>query len=398
LRASRASAGIPAAELESRRERLLEHVRRERLTGYVLFDASYIRYFTGFGFLSTERPVVFAQSAAGDMVVFVPEFEVERVRAETAFERIESYPEYPGTEHPMSILSRLLFDLGIRDTIGADQDGYPGILGYQGPALSEVTASSVAPLAEVIERMMVLKSEAEIGLIRESARWCEYAHRLLQEFTRPGVTEAEASLHAGHDATLAMLRELGDNGQQASSDGVSAGYRGQIGLRSAWAHAVAHNIEFQAGDVLVSETSAPIWGYHAELERAMIIGPPTDDMRRLFDHTVAAQQVAFDVLRPGVACADVDGAVMRYFEENDLLPYWRQHTGHAIGLRNHEAPFLDLGDDTMVEPGMVFTIEPGLYAADIGGFRHSDTVAVTPDGIDILTDYPRDVERLTIPA
>jgi Xaa-Pro dipeptidase len=85
---SRASTGIPAAELESRRERLLEHVRRERLTGYVLFDASYIRYFTGFGFLSTERPVVFAQSASGEMVVFVPEFEVERVRAETAFERI----------------------------------------------------------------------------------------------------------------------------------------------------------------------------------------------------------------------------------------------------------------------------------------------------------------------
>ena len=190
-----------------------------------------------------------------------------------------------------------------------------------------------------------------------------------------------------------MLEALGEVGGQASSDGVSAGYRGQIGLRSSWAHAVAHNIEFRAGDVLVTETSAPIWGYNAELERAMIIGPPTDEMRRLFDHTVAAQQVAFDALRPGVTCADVDGAVMRYFEENDLLRYWRQHTGHAIGLRNHEAPFLDLGDHTPIEPGMVFTIEPGLYDAAIGGFRHSDTVAVTPDGIDDphgLPERPRE--------
>jgi Xaa-Pro aminopeptidase len=373
-------------------------VRRERLTGYVLFEAAYIRYFTGFNFLSTERPVVFAQSAAGDMVVFVPEFEVERVRAETSFERVVSYPEYPGIEHPMRILARVLADLGIKDSIGADQDGYPGILGYQGPALNAVSGGSVAPLAGVIEAMMVRKSEAEIALIRESARWCEHGHRLLQEYTRPGVTEAEASLRAGHEATLAMLQELGDNGQQASSDGVSAGYRGQIGLRSAWAHAVAHNIEFQVGNVLVTETSAPIWGYNAELERAMIIGPPTDEMRRLFDHTVAAQQVAFDALRPGVTCADVDGAVMGYFEEKGLLPYWRQHTGHAIGLRNHEAPFLDLGDHTAIEAGMVFTIEPGLYAADIGGFRHSDTVAVTPDGIDVLTDYPRDVESLTLPV
>jgi Xaa-Pro aminopeptidase len=148
----------------------------------------------------------------------------------------------------------------------------------------------------------------------------------------------------------------------------------------------------------VTETSAPIWGYNAELERAMIIGPPTDEVRRLFEHTVAVQQVAFDAFRPGVTCADVDGAVMHYLEENDLLSFWRQHTGHAIGLRNHEAPFLDLGDDTPVEPGMVFTIEPGLYADAIGGFRHSDTIVVTPDGIDILTDYPRDIESLTIPA
>jgi Xaa-Pro dipeptidase len=379
---------------------VLEHVRREGLAGYVLFGPDYIRYFTGFNFLSNERPIVFAQGVAGETVVLVPEFEVERVRAETDFERIESYPEYPGIEHPMRILARVLADLGIGGSMGADQDGYPGILGYQGPPLSEVTDGTVAPLAALIESMLARKSENEIELIRESARWCAHAHRLLQEYTRPGVTEAVASLRAGHEATLAMLDALGEGygGQQGSADGVSAGYRGQIGLRSAWAHAVAHNIEFQVGDVLVTETSAPIWGYNAELERAMIIGPPTDEMRRLFDHTVAAQQVAFDALRPGVTCADIDSAVMRYLEENDLVPYWRQHTGHAIGLRNHEAPFLDVGDHTPVEPGMVFTIEPGLYAADIGGFRHSDTVAVTYDGIEVLTDYPRDIDSLTILA
>ena len=204
----------------------------------------------------------------------------------------------------------------------------------------------------------------------------------------------------GHEATLAMLEALGPRfgGQQGSSDGATAGYRGQIGLRSSWAHAVAHTIAFQEGDVLVTETRAPIWGYHAELERAMIIGQPTDEMRRLFDHMVAAQQVAFNAFRPGATCADVDGAVLRCFEENDLLPLWKQHTGHAIGLRNHEAPFLDVGDHTRIEPGMVFTIEPGVYSAGVGGFRHSDTILVTEDGIDILTDYPSDIESLTIPV
>jgi Xaa-Pro dipeptidase len=390
---------IPESELQERRERLLEHVRGQGLSGYVLFGQDYIQYFTGFWFLSNERPIVFVQAAGGDSAIFVPEFEVERTRAETTFERIESYPEYPGREHPMLVLARVVDELGLAKTIAADADGYPGILGYAGPPLSEVTGATVLSVSEHIESMMARKSENEVALIRESARWCAHAHRLLQEYTRPGVTEAEASLKAGHETTLAMLTTLGDSfgGQLGSADGAKAGYRGQIGRRSSWAHAIAHNIVFAAGDVLVTETGAPVWGYNAELERAMIIGPPTDAMRRLFEHTVAAQDAAFAAFRPGTTCADIDGAVMRYLEQHHLLPYWRQHTGHGIGLRNHEAPFLDVGDHTPLEPGMVFTIEPGVYDATVGGFRHSDTVLVTGDGIDILTDYPRDLESLTLP-
>jgi Xaa-Pro dipeptidase len=393
-------APIPASEHAERRDRLLEQVRDLGASGYVLFGPSYIQYFTGFWFLSNERPIAYAQSAAGDDAIFVPEFEVERTRAETSFDRIESYPEYPGVEHPMLVLARVAADLGLRDAIAVDEDGYPGILGYQGPALGDVTGARVASVSSVVEHMIARKSANEIALIRESGRWCAHAHRLLQEYTRPGVTEAEVSLRVAHEATLALLDALGDRfgGQLGSADGVKAGYRGQIGLRSAWAHAIAHNIEFRAGDLLVSETGAPIWGYNAELERGMVIGKPTDDVRRMVEHVTAAQQVAFDTLRPGVTCAEVDGAVMRYFERNDLLPYWRQHTGHAIGLRNHEAPFLDVGDRTPIEPGMVFTIEPGVYDDEVGGLRHSDTVAVTDDGIDILTDYPRDLESLTLPA
>ena len=390
--------GISATELAGRRERVLQHLAQHDLTGYVVFDQHYIRYLTNFSFLATERPVAFAETAAGDLMVFVPEFEVERVRAETDFDRVEAYPEYPGHEPPLRILARVLLDMGIVRAVGADQDGYPGILGYEGPALSDAIGGRVVPLAPLLEAMLARKSEAEVELIRESGRWCSHAHRLLQQYSVPGATEAEAGLRAGYEATLAMHRSLGAayGGGLASTDGVSAGYRGQIGKRSAWAHAVAHNIEFASGDVLVSETSAPIWGYNAELERAMIIGEPTAEMRRLFGHMLGARTAALGALRPGVTCAAVDEAVLGYFEANDLLPYWRQHTGHAIGLRNHEAPFLDVGDHTRIEPGMVFTVEPGVYDPQVGGFRHSDTALVTPDGIELLTSYPTELEQLTI--
>jgi Xaa-Pro dipeptidase len=391
---------ISPAELEERRARLREHLARRRLSGYVLFDPAYIQYFTGFWFLSNERPIAYVQNANGDDAIFVPEFEVERTEAETSFGRIESYAEYPGTEHPMLALARVTDDLGLRGGVGADNDGYPSVLGYRGPRLSEVTGEQVVPIGDAVEAMLRCKSPAEIELIRESGRWCAHAHRVLQQYSRPGATEAEASLRAASESTLALLAELGESlgGRLGSADGVKAGYRGQIGRRSSWAHAIAHNIAFRPGDVLVTETGAPIWGYTAELERTLVIGRPTDTMRRLFDHMLAARRIAFESLRVGVTCADVDGAVLRYFEENDLLGYWRQHTGHAIGLRNHEAPFLDVADHTRVEAGMVFTIEPGLYDGGVGGFRHSDTVAVTEDGIDVLTEYPTDLESLTLPA
>jgi Xaa-Pro aminopeptidase len=387
---------ISAAEFRERRERLLEDVRALGATGFALFEPTYVHYFTGFWFLSNERPIVYVHGADGVDAIFVPEFEVERTRAEASFDRIEAYPEYPGLEHPMQILARVVAKLGVEERIAADQDGYPGILGYQGPPLSEVTGAEVVSVQAKIEAMMARKSSSEIELIRESGRWCAYAHARLQEHTRAGVTEAEASLQAQQATTLAMLEEHGSRGLLGSGDGAKAGYRGQIGRRSAWAHAVAHNIRFEQGDVLVTETGAPVWGYQAELERAMVVGPPSDRMRFLFDHMLAAQQAAFDAIRPGATCADVDAAVERYFDEHELQSYWRQHTGHGTGLRNHEAPFLDVGDPTPLEPGMVFTVEPGLYDDEVGGFRHSDTVVVTDTGYELLTDYPRDLESLTI--
>jgi Xaa-Pro dipeptidase len=388
---------ITPDEFASRRARLLEHIRTAGASGYALFGPDYVHYFTGFWFLSNERPIVYLQHADGDDAIFVPEFEVERTRAEASFERVESYPEYPGREHPMRILARVAADLGLRGVVAADGDGYSGILGYQGPPLSEVASVDIVPIGDEIERMMARKSPAELELVRESGRWCSFAHARLQEYSRAGATEAEASLRAQAETTLAMLEAHGSRGLLGSGDGAKAGYRGQIGRRSSWAHAVAHNIRFEPGDVLVTETGAPVWGYQAELERAMVIGPPTDHMRFLFDHMLESQRVALGAIRPGATCADVDAAVMRYFEQHDLQRYWRQHTGHGTGLRNHEAPFLDVGDPTPLEPGMVFTIEPGLYDAEVGGFRHSDTITVTDDGYELLTEYPSDLESLTIP-
>jgi Xaa-Pro aminopeptidase len=223
---------------------------------------------------------------------------------------------------------------------------------------------------------------------------------LLQRYTQPGLTESEVSRRASTEASLAMLDAIGllYRAQSFFFDGASAGYRGQIGRNAAIPHALANNIVFQEGDVLVTGATAPVWGYLSELERTMVIGEPSTEQRKLFDHMVALQDTAFESIKPGARCSDVDRAVRGYYDKHDLWDFWKHHVGHCIGLRYHEGPFLDIGDDTEIKPGMVFTVEPGLYAAGLGGFRHSDTVAVTDDGIEFLTYYPRDLESLTLPA
>jgi Xaa-Pro aminopeptidase len=394
------SIAIAPEELAARRARLREHLDAEELSGAVLFDSFYVLYYAGFAFIPTERPIAFVVSTGGEPAMLVPRLEVEHARGATGIERIAHYDEFPGTPRAEASLTELLTDMGIAGRIGVDQDGYPWILGYRGPSLSELTGADVVRVTGFVEDQMAVKSEAEIALIRESARWSNLAHRLLQTYTRAGLTETEVTQRASDEATTAMLQTLGPlyRGQNPHIHGAHAGYRGQIGRGSAIPHALANNVVFQPGDVLVTGASAAMWGYLSELERTMVIGPPTDDQRRMFEHMVALQDIALEAIRPGVRCCDVDAAVRAYFDAHELMPYWRHHTGHTIGLRYHEGPFLDTGDETEILPGMVFTVEPGLYSPELGGFRQSDTAVVTADGIELVTYYPRDLESLIIPA
>ena len=391
---------IQEDEYRRRTAALADHARERGLEGVVLFDPTYVLYYAGFAFVPTERPMAFALNVDGEGGMLVPRLEREHAQANALVQHVADYPEYPSETHPSESLRSLLGELGLRKQFGADQDGYPWVLGYRGPSLTELIGVTPEKVTAFVEDQMAIKSEAEVALIRESAKWGNLAHMLLQRYTRPGLTEVEVSQRATNEATLAMLNAIGPiyRAQNPFFEGASAGYRGQIGRNAAIPHSLTANITFREGDVLVTGATAPVWGYLSELERTMVIGEPAAEQRVLFDHMVALQDIAFEAIKPGALCSDVDRAVRAYYEEHGLWDYWKHHVGHCIGLRYHEGPFLDIGDNTEIKPGMVFTVEPGLYAAGLGGFRHSDTVVVTDTGIDFLTYYPRDLDSLTLPA
>ena len=370
--------------------------------GLVLFDDQFIFYYSGFAFFPTERPIALLMTRDGERTLFVPRLEREHAQQTSEAEHVVDYPEFPGRPHPMAQLAELLTRKGLDGAqIGVDHDGYPSVMGYDGPPLSvQLPQAQVSRVSRALDHQMSLKSPAELTLIRESARWGAEAHRLLQTYTRVGETEHAVEARATSEATAAMTAALGPTyrGQNRWISGAVALYRGQIGKNSALPHAMTTGATFQPGDTVVTGAGAAVWGYISELERTMFVGEANVDQRRYFTHMLNLQDIAFEALKPGCTCAQVDEAVRAYYEREHLWDHWRHHVGHSLGQRIHESPFLDLGDDRPLEPGMVLSVEPGLYVPGLGGFRHSDTILITDTGMELLTDYPRDMESLILPA
>jgi len=391
---------IDAQEYRQRRARLLAHPDAADLDALVWWGSHRVMYLCGFAFVPTERPIGLVIGAGGETVLFVPRLELEHAEAYAHVDRVVAYPEYPGRVHPMRLLAQELAALGLRASFGGDGDGYPRVMGYRGPPLGGLTGATFVALDEPLETMMQVKSPAEVDLIRASAHWAGRAHRWLQELTAVGRTETEVEDEAASRANAELLAAYGDTYRPMSwgRSGPHAGYRGQIGAHGALPHSLTTNARFQAGDTLVTGATCPMFGYWSELERTMVIGEPSEAQRIWFDHMLALQDLAIDACRPGRTCASVDEAVQAYVEAHALGEAWRHHVGHNIGLRYHEGPFLDVGDETPMEAGMLFTVEPGLYVPGLGGFRHSDTILVTEAGPAFLTDYPRDLASLILPA
>jgi Xaa-Pro dipeptidase len=391
---------ITAEEYAARRHRLLERPEAADVDVLLWWGNHRVFYLSGFAFAPTERPIALLLGRGGETCLFVPRLEVEHAEAYAHVDRVVSYPEYPGETHPMEALRDALSDHGLRSAFGGDGDGAPKVMGYRGARLSDLTGAAFVPLDEPLEDMMQVKSEAELALIRESAYWAGVAHRLLQDLTKVGRSETEVELEVAQGA-LRQLLEAYQGTFRALSWGMSgpyAGYRGQVGAHSALPHSLTVNAVFAAGDTLVTGATCPMFGYWSELERTMFLGEPSPVQVAAFGHMLALQDLAIDACRAGRPCSSVDRAVRAYFDEHDLGAGWRHHVGHNVGIRYHEGPFLDIGDKTIMQPGMLFTVEPGLYLPGVGGFRHSDTIVVTDGAPEFLTDYPRDLASLVLPA
>ena len=375
---------VPDREFEQRLEEVRELLAEVDAAAGVWVGATAIEYLTGFHHIQTERPVVLAVTEDA-VEITVPRLEVERVEPNPRIEAVHSYFDYPQGD-PIETAVAMIEGMGA-EAIAADADGAPGVMGYEGPAFSEFLDVETQSW---VDRMRWAKSDTEIDLIRESARWANLAHRYLVEYSEVGAHPVTVSQRASMEASRAMLDTLGDRyAVRTRGDGpVHAGYIS--GEETRLPHGHTPNERLEDGDVLITGATATIDGYFAELERTLFVGDPDSDGRYYFDLMCEAQEIAIDAIEPGVPVSDVDAAVHDYFVEQGIEDLARHHVGHNIGMGAHEPPYLDRGSDATIEAGHVYTIEPGIYT-DGAGYRHSDTVAVTESGTDRLTYFPRDI-------
>ena len=314
------------------------------------------------------------------LFVMGPRLEYDHIRRDCPLiERAHTYPDYPGTQHPMRQFAKFLSSEGLLGArIATDSlQGSAGGYGYRGPPITDlVKTSKFTDGRDIVDDMRLVKSRRELELLRESAKWSQVAHDILLENVTPGVSDVIAGLKASQETFARMLRRLGGRYRQlkAGLSPVIVGFRGQVGAESAIPHAAFTKQKIRKGDV----------------------GKPSSRARKYFQSMLKAQEAALRTFKPGVTCSRIDEAARKSVESDGFGECLRHHVGHGIGLDGHEPPWLDPGEKTVMRPGMVFSCEPGLYLPGYAGFRHSDTVEITSNGMSFITEYPRSLEHLTI--
>jgi Xaa-Pro dipeptidase len=352
-------------------ERLRAATAEAGFDAYLATSDESIAYLTGFRPLQMERffGVVVRTDGAG---VIVPKLDAGQVNgAPSTLDRVS----YDASSDGMAELGGLL---GGAKTVGVEEDH----LIFARSQILERRGVEPVAAGSVLMDMRAQKDEAEIEAVRQACALVEEAYAFAFEQLVPGTVERELNARVA-----GFLR---DRGATDSHPLVL------FGENAANSHADPTGRRLRVGDVVCADISACLDGYWGDLTRCATSGAPSDWARRAWDVVVEAQRAAIDACRVGVPAREVDRAQRAIVEAHPELGECLHGAGHAIGLAIHEPPFLVPRTDTPLRPGMIFTVEPGIYRAGTGGIRLEDDVVVRDGEPEILSTLPLDLVELPV--
>jgi Xaa-Pro aminopeptidase len=266
-------------------------------------------------------------------------------------------------------------------------------LGYQPEAMSvalcDLTRSAIRParlikMPAVPGKQRLLKDPGEIEAITGAIRVAESAFKATIKSIRPGMTERQI-------AARLLYEMLTRGADEASFPCIVA-----EGPNAARPHAVPGDRKIRSGSAVLIDWGARVNGYCSDLTRVIFVRRIPPRFRRMYDHVLAAQQAAIEAIRPGAPMAEVDHAARSLLTKAKMGRYFSHGLGHGLGLEVHEAPRLGPKQNQRLEPGMVVTVEPGVYIAGVGGVRIEDDVLVTPTGCRVVSRLTKDINDMIV--
>lgn len=241
--------------------------------------------------------------------------------------------------------------------------------------LSDLLPSGVRlkSASAMVERARMVKDDEELDLIRAAVRLGAALFDRALEVLRPGVKEMEVAAEMEYAA------------RKAGADAMSFETIIAAGARSALPHGRASEQRVLAGSFVVCDFGVILAGYCSDQTRTVWLGNVVNDARSAYEAVLEAQQAAIGTVRPGIAVGEVDAAAREVLQKSGLGRYFTHSTGHGVGLEIHEAPRVAASQKEVLQPGMVITIEPGVYFPGKWGVRIEDMIAVTRQGCEVLT-------------
>jgi Xaa-Pro aminopeptidase len=290
-------------------------------------------------------------------------------------------PRYPEAERESRIPARVL-KREEREALFQDLRGRVGFEAEHLPyaaleRLRELSPAEWVPTKGVIERLRLKKSPEEVARIRQAQALAERALERALALLRPGVEEREVALEIEF-----FLRKEG-------AEGVAFPPIVASGARGALPHAGASEKRLEPGELITLDLGAKVAGYHSDMTRTVALGKPSPEMRRVYEAVQEALEVALQGLKPGRTGKEVDALAREALGRHGLDRYFVHSLGHGVGLAVHEGPGLSPYTEEVLEPGMMVTVEPGVYLPGVGGVRIEELVLITEDGIELLSRFPR---------
>ncbi|ABB14332.1 M24 family metallopeptidase [Carboxydothermus hydrogenoformans] len=347
-------------------EKLKKKLLKEGINAYFITKRENVRYIAGF-------------TGSSGAVLITPEKNYFITDFRYVEQATKQCPGFIIEKHEDTIYSRvaeLLKGLKI-DTLYFEGDAL-SFKDYR--ELSEKASGvNLVSLPEIVDELREIKDKGEVEVIKKACAIADAAFNHLLKKLTPGMSEKEVAWELEK-----FMREAGAE-DIAFETIVASGERGAL------PHGVASEKKIVSGEMVTLDFGAKYQGYHSDITRTVAIGEPSEKMLEIYDVVLEAQEAALQAVRPGALAVDVDRVARDIIAKAGYAEYFGHGLGHGVGLNIHEGPRLSPKGKAVLQPGMVVTIEPGIYLPGSGGVRIEDTVLVTESGFEVLTRSPKNL-------